>query len=286
MNKLLTLSLTIIFASLFFQSCSNEEQDLPEGESPNVPDKDSSIDSDGKTYCTWIKDASYYIGIYNTETKDKIAEIPTVIEGGLNQTANMHYGESKGYTINGCYILDIKKNEKDIYILLEYSEDKYELGITELLMLRDNKITKRIKYTNGIGRPNKLIYWYDKEIVATANGDLSKYASDDFYIYSSGLDLVYNSSEMSNYYFFLNTHPVDTYRFIWILDDYIRLKDIKKGFDELWSYKYTDENVVIKQKEINVNGETVEISMEFVYKDGSKEIKSFKLNLEDGSLIE
>lgn len=102
----------------------------------------------------------------------------------------------------------------------------------------------------------------------------------------SGLDLVYNSSEMSNYYFFLNTHPVDTYRFIWILDDYIRLKDIKKGFDELWSYKYTDENVVIKQKEINVNGETVEISMEFVYKDGSKEIKSFKLNLEDGSLIE
>lgn len=183
-------------------------------------------------------------------------------------------------------ILDIKKNEKDIYILLEYSEDKYELGITELLMLRDNKITKRIKYTNGIGRPNKLIYWYDKEIVATANGDLSKYASDDFYIYSSGLDLVYNSSEMSNYYFFLNTHPVDTYRFIWILDDYIRLKDIKKGFDELWSYKYTDENVVIKQKEINVNGETVEISMEFVYKDGSKEIKSFKLNLEDGSLIE
>lgn len=284
MNKLLTLSLTIIFASLFFQSCSNEEQ--PEGESPNVPDKDSSIDFDGKTYCTWIKDASYYIGIYNTETKDKIAEIPTVIEGGLNQTANMHYGESKGYTINGCYILDIKKNEKDIYILLEYSEDKYELGITELLMLRDNKITKRIKYTNGIGRPNKLIYWYDKEIVATANGDLSKYASDDFYIYSSGLDLVYNSSEMSNYYFFLNTHPVDTYRFIWILDDYIRLKDIKKGFDELWSYKYTDENVVIKQKEINVNGETVEISMEFVYKDGSKEIKSFKLNLEDGSLIE
>ena len=278
MNKLLTLSLTIIFASLFFQSCSNEEQDLPEGESPNVPDKDSSIDFDGKTYCTWIKDASYYIGIYNTETKDKIAEIPTVIEGGLNQTANMHYGESKGYTINGCYILDIKKNEKDIYILLEYSEDKYELGITELLMLRDNKITKRIKYTNGIGRPNKLIYWYDKEIVATANGDLSKYASDDFYIYSSGLDLVYNSSEMSN--------PVDTYRFIWILDDYIRLKDIKKGFDELWSYKYTDENVVIKQKEINVNGETVEISMEFVYKDGSKEIKSFKLNLEDGSLIE
>ena len=286
MNKLLTLSLTIIFASLFFQSCSNEEQDLPEGESPNVPDKDSSIDFDGKTYCTWIKDASYYIGIYNTETKDKIAEIPTVIEGGLNQTANMHYGESKGYTINGCYILDIKKNEKDIYILLEYSEDKYELGITELLMLRDNKITKRIKYTNGIGRPNKLIYWYDKEIVATANGDLSKYASDDFYIYSSGLDLVYNSSEMSNYYFFLNTHPVDTYRFIWILDDYIRLKDIKKGFEELWSYKYTDENVVIKQKEINVNGETVEISMEFVYKDGSKEIKSFKLNLEDGSLIE
>ena len=286
MNKLLTLSLTIIFASLFFQSCSNEEQDLPEGESPNVPDKDSSIDFDGKTYCTWIKDASYYIGIYNTETKDKIAEIPTVIEGGLNQTANMHYGESKGYTINGCYILDIKKNEKDIYILLEYSEDKYELGITELLMLRDNKITKRIKYTNGIGRPNKLIYWYDKEIVATANGDLSKYASDDFYIYSSGLDLVYNSSEMSNYYFFLNTHPVDTYRFIWILDDYIRLKDIKKGFGELWSYKYTDENVVIKQKEINVNGETVEISMEFVYKDGSKEIKSFKLNLEDGSLIE
>ena len=115
MNKLLTLSLTIIFASLFFQSCSNEEQDLPEGESPNVPDKDSSIDFDGKTYCTWIKDASYYIGIYNTETKDKIAEIPTVIEGGLNQTANMHYGESKGYTINGCYILDIKKNEKDIY---------------------------------------------------------------------------------------------------------------------------------------------------------------------------
>jgi len=47
-----------------------------------------------------------------------------------------------------------------------------------------------------------------------------------------------------------------------------------------------NENVVIKQKEINVNGETVEISMEFVYKDGSKEIKSFKLNLEDGSLIE
>ena len=57
MNKLLTLSLTIIFASLFFQSWSNEEKDLPEGESPNVPDKDSSIDFDGKTYCTWIKDA-------------------------------------------------------------------------------------------------------------------------------------------------------------------------------------------------------------------------------------
>ena len=36
---------------------------------------------------------------------------------------------------------------------------------------------------------------------------------------------------MSNYYFFLNTHPVDTYRFIWILDDYIRLKDITLSYN-------------------------------------------------------
>ena len=286
MNKLLTLSLTIIFAALCFQSCSNEEHDSPENERPNVSDKDSSIDFEGKTYCTWIKDASYYIGIYDTETKDKIAEIPTVIEGGLNQTADLHYGESQSYTIKGCYILDIQKNDKDVYILLEYSKAKYELGITELLMLHDNKITKRIKYTNGIGRPNKLVFWFDKEVVATADGGLSKYASDDFYIYNSELDLIYKSADISNYDFFLYAYPVDTYRFIWIHYDYIRFKDIKKGFDDLWSYQYTNENVVIKQKEFNVNGGTIEINLELVYKDGSKKTKSYKLNLEDGSSIE
>ena len=135
MNRLLTLLIIAFYSAFCLQSCSKEESDLPQDNPVGDTTKDSSIDLDGKTYSTWIKDASYYVGIYNTETKDKIVEFPTVIEGGLNQTANLYFGETKKYTIQGCYILDIIKNEKDVYMLLEYSEEKYGLGITELLIL-------------------------------------------------------------------------------------------------------------------------------------------------------
>lgn len=286
MKKLLIQSITAMFTILCLQACSKEDnyllQDIPFDETT----KDSSIDLDGKTYSTWIKDASYCIGIYNTETKDKIVEFPTVIEGGVNQTANLYFGETKKYTIQGCYILDIIKNEKDVYMLLEYSEEKYGLGITELLILHDNKITKRIKYANTIGRPNKLMPWYDKEIVATANENLSRYASDDFYIYSSGLDLIYKSAKTWNYDSFLNAHPIDTYRFIQADGNYIILKDIKEDFNEVWRFVHGDKDAIVKRLEVDVNEEIVEIVLELVYKDGAKETKSFKLNIEDGSLIE
>lgn len=285
MNKLLALSITAIFTVLCLQSCSSEEDDLPDGEQPTMPDKDSSIDFDGKTYSTWIKDASYYIGIYDASTKDKIVEIPTTIEGGLNQTADLYHGESKSYAIKGCYILDIQKNDNTVYVLLEYSEYKHGLGITELLMLNNNKITKRIKYTSGIGRPNKLVHWYDKEIVATANCDLSIYASDDYYIYSSDLDLIYKSANMDNYSIFLNNHPIDTYRFVGANDNKIYLMDLRKEFPELWSYEFSDKYARIEQMKVDADGEIIEFNLELIYEDGSKETKSFKLNIEDGSLI-
>ncbi|MFR3027210.1 MAG: hypothetical protein ACLTNA_22105 [Bacteroides thetaiotaomicron] len=47
-----------------------------------------------------------------------------------------------------------------------------------------------------------------------------------------------------------------------------------------------DKDAIVKRLEVDVNGEIVEIVLELVYKDGAKETKSFKLNIEDGSLIE
>ncbi|WP_291593065.1 hypothetical protein [Bacteroides sp.] len=286
MKKQLTLSIAIIFAVLCFQSCGNEEYDSPEDEHTNVSDKNSNIDFDGKTYCTWIKDTSYYIGIYDLGTQDKIVEIPTVIEGGLNQTADLSYGIKQNYTIKGCYILDIKKNKNGIYLLLEYSEYKYGLGITEIIHLRNNNIVKRIKYANGRGRPNILINWYDEEIIAVANVNLSEYSTWDIFFYKNDLSQIYKGIYSKNIDILLNSFPIDTFSMLYIEGNRILLYNIP-DMDIIWNYRYDEVfDIHIKQKKVETIGNTASFRIDVVYKDGSTAIRSFKLNLNDGSLIE
>lgn len=286
MKKQLTLSITIIFAVLCFQSCGNEEYDSPEDEHTNVSDKNSNIDFDGKTYCTWIKDTSYYIGIYDLGTQDQIAEIPTVIEGGLNQTADLSFGTKQNYTIKGCYILDIKKNKNGIYLLLEYSEYKYGLGITEIIQLRNNNIVKRVKYANGRGRPNILINWYDEEIIALANVNLSKYSTWDIFFYKNDLSLIYEGMYGKDLDILLDSFPVDTFSALSINSNCITMYNIP-SMDIIWNYRYDEVfDVHIKQKKVETMGNTAAFRIDVVYRDGSTAIKSFKLNLNDGSLIE
>ena len=286
MKKQLTLSIAIIFAVLCFQSCGNEEYDSPEDEHTNVSDKNSNIDFDGKTYCTWIKDTSYYIGIYDLGTQDKIVEIPTVIEGGLNQTADLSYGIKQNYTIKGCYILDIKKNKNGIYLLLEYSEYKYGLGITEIIHLRNNNIVKRIKYANGRGRPNILINWYDEEIIAVANVNLSEYSTWDIFFYKNDLSQIYKGIYSKNIDILLNSFPIDTFSMLYIEGNRILLYNIPY-MDIIWNYRYDEVfDIHIKQKKVETIGNTASFRIDVVYKDGSTAIRSFKLNLNDGSLIE
>lgn len=286
MNKLSALSIIAIFTAFYMQSCSNEEHNLPKNEHQNVTSKNSSIDFDGKTYCSWIKDASYYIGIYDSRTQDKIVEIPIVIEGGLNQTAELSFGKNQNYTIKGCYILDIKKNKNDIYLLLECSEHKYGLGITEIIHLRNNNIVKRLKYTSGRGRPNILINWYNEEIIATADNKLSIYSTYDIYIYKNDLNLIHKGIYGSNDIdILLNSFPIDTFSALHINESHVILYNIP-SMNIAWEYKYEDTEVVIKQKEIERTENIASFQIEVVYKDGSTTIKSFKLNLNDGSLAE
>lgn len=286
MKKQLTLSIAIIFAVLCFQSCGNEEYDSLEDEHTNVSDKNSNIDFDGKTYCTWIKDTSYYIGIYDLVTQDKIVEIPTVIEGGLYQIADLSFGTKQNYTIKGCYILDIKKNKNGIYLLLEYSEYKYGLGITEIIQLRNNNIVKRVKYTTGRGRPNVLINWYDEEIIALANVNLSKYSTWDIFFYKNDLSLIAKGTYSKDIDILLDSFPIGTFSALSIDSNYIVMYNIP-NMNIIWDYGYNEVfDVHIKQKNIEIIGNTASFRIEVVYEDGSTAIKSFKLNLNDGSLIE
>lgn len=46
------------------------------------------------------------------------------------------------------------------------------------------------------------------------------------------------------------------------------------------------EEFIIKNKLININGDIINFTFDIVYRNGDKERESFKLNIEDGSLIE
>lgn len=288
MKKMLFISAVIIHIIFCLQACSKDENNYIEP--PVQPGKDSKIEFDGKTYSSWIKDASYGITIHDSETKKEIAEIYTEIEGGLNQTIDMGFGEYKHYTIAGCYILDIKKNEDNsVFLLIECSNYKYGAGITEIIKLQDNKITERVKYTNLTGRPNKLLNWYNGEIVAAANIRLSTWATYDFYIYGKDLNLIHNG--LIEYETLLEYNPVGTFNII-TLDRYYNreMYDVClynfKDDKILWTYEYKKEPAVIKKKEITVKGSIISFNIDLVYKDGSKDTKFFKLNINDGSLAD
>lgn len=284
---MLIISVTCI--TLFLSSCSESETDLPQDNPGEEITKDSNITFDGKTYSTWIKDTYYYIGIYDPSTQKPIIEIPTEIEGGLNQIADLLYGKKQSYTIKGCYILDIKKNKDDTYLLLEYSEYKYGLGITEIIQMRENKIIRRLKNTNGWGRPNKLINWYDGYIIATADVKLSAYSYFAFQLYDSEFSLIHDAESTGNPIdFFTNIYPVGIFTAIRVGSTVVDLCDISKEIPgtSVWSYWYNDKSAIIKQKEINIEGNIASFKIELIYVDGVEEIISFKLNIENGTLIE
>lgn len=287
MKKLSTQTVIAFFIALCFQACDKDENAFPQNEQPDSPKINSSVDFNGKTYSTWIKDESYYISIYDINTQKQIAEIPIDIEGGLNKTADLQFGATKDYTIKGCYILDITKNENNIILLLEYSEYIYGLGITEIIKLNNNEIIKRIKYTDGRGRPNKLINWYNNEIAAIADVRLSTYATIDFYIYDNNLDLIYQAEHIYNYDFFCNSFPIETYLGVTLSDTNVYLYDIKAiNYNYIWRYEYNVKPAVVTKWNAIVEDEIIKITIDLAYQDGNKETKSFKLKLSNGSLIE
>lgn len=287
MKNLAAQIVIAFFIALCFQACHKDENAFPQNEQHDNPKIDSSVDFNGKTYSTWIKDESFYIGIYDINAQKQIAEIPIDIEGGLNRTADLRFGVTKDYTIKGCYILDITKNENNTILLLEYSEYIYGLGITEIIKLNNNEIIKRVKYTDGRGRPNKLINWYNNEIAAIADVRLSTYSTIDFYIYDNNLDLIYRAEHIYNYDFFCNSFPIGTYLGITLSDTNVYLYNIKTiNYDYIWRYEYNVKPSVVTKWNAIVEDEIIKITVDLAYQDGNKETKSFKLKLSDGSLVE
>lgn len=278
MNKLLTLSIIAFFSVFCLQACSKEDDNqdeflkefnLPKGVTKVTVGWKNDDNPSKNALLAGFLDGNMWFAAYN-DKKEQIFEYTAPMIRGFKQKFYLEFGEVEERNIDFIGLGDFIMKDDGIILLVNY------VGPSEIISTLRGK-EKRIYY-------NK----YDNSVISLKNWN------NEYFItlgYKNHFLLDNNCNEIKKIplddYLINKLIPIDNISGLEVSYPSVSLVNITNG-DYIWYYRHKEysEEFIIKNKLININGDIINFTFDIVYRNGDKERESFKLNIEDGSLIE
>ena len=277
MNKLLTLSLTIIFAALCFQSCSNEdnkedeflkEYNLPKGVTKPTIGWQYEDNVATNALIAGFLNGDMWFAAYN-DRKEQIFEYTTSMIRGFNQKFYFEFGKVEERNIDYISLTNFIMKDDGIVLLVNYGSPN------EIISTLGGK-EKRLYYNRYDNSVYNLKNWYGEYFITL--GSKNNFLLDKNCDEINKIPLGHNTIN--------NLIPIDKISGLSVSYPHVSLVNITND-DDIWKYRHKEysEEFIIKDKSININGDIIDFIFDIVYKNGDKERESFKLNKLTGELI-
>ena len=278
MNKLLTLSIIAFFSVFCLQACSKEDDDqdeflkeynLPRGVTKPTQCWQYEENVAKNALIAGFLNGDMWFAAYN-DRKEQIFEYTAPMIQGFSQKFYLEFGEVEERNIDQIVLANFIMKNDGLILLVNYG------GPSEII--------------STIGGKEKIIYYnrYDKSVISLQNWN------NEYFItlgYKNHFLLDNNCNEIKKIplddYLINKLIPIDNISGLDVSYPSVSLVNITNG-DYIWNYRHKEysEEFIIKNKLININGDIINFTFDIVYRNGDKERESFKLNIEDGSLIE
>ena len=278
MNKLLTLSIIAFFSVFCLQACSKEDDDqdeflkeynLPRGVTKPTQCWQYEENVAKNTLIAGFLNGDMWFAAYN-DRKEQIFEYTAPMIQGFSQKFYLEFGEVEERNIDQIVLANFIMKNDGLILLVNYG------GPSEII--------------STIGGKEKRIYYnrYDNSVISLKNWN------NEYFItlgYKNHFLLDNNCNEIKKIplddYLINKLIPIDNISGLDVSYPSVSLVNITNG-DYIWNYRHKEysEEFIIKNKLININGDIINFTFDIVYRNGDKERESFKLNIEDGSLIE
>ena len=278
MNKLLTLSIIAFFSVFCLQACSKEDDDqdeflkeynLPRGVTKPTQCWQYEENVAKNALIAGFLNGDMWFAAYN-DRKEQIFEYTAPMIQGFSQKFYLEFGEVEERNIDQIVLANFIKKNDGLILLVNYG------GPSEII--------------STIGGKEKRIYYnrYDNSVISLKNWN------NEYFItlgYKNHFLLDNNCNEIKKIplddYLINKLIPIDNISGLDVSYPSVSLVNITNG-DYIWNYRHKEysEEFIIKNKLININGDIINFTFDIVYRNGDKERESFKLNIEDGSLIE
>ena len=278
MNKLLTLSIIAFFSVFCLQACSKEDDDqdeflkeynLPRGVTKPTQCWQYEENVAKNALIAGFLNGDMWFAAYN-DRKEQIFEYTAPMIQGFSQKFYLEFGEVEERNIDQIVLANFIMKNDGLILLVNYG------GPSEII--------------STIGGKEKRIYYnrYDNSVISLNNWN------NEYFItlgYKNHFLLDNNCNEIKKIplddYLINKLIPIDNISGLDVSYPSVSLVNITNG-DYIWDYRHKEysEEFIIKNKLININGDIINFTFDIVYRNGDKERESFKLNIEDGSLIE
>lgn len=278
MNKLLTLSIIAFFSVFCLQACSKEDDDqdeflkeynLPRGVTKPTQCWQYEENVAKNALIAGFLNGDMWFAAYN-DRKEQIFEYTEPMIQGFSQKFYLEFGEVEERNIDQIVLANFIMKNDGLILLVNYG------GPSEII--------------STIGGKEKRIYYnrYDNSVISLKNWN------NEYFItlgYKNHFLLDNNCNEIKKIplddYLINKLIPIDNISGLDVSYPSVSLVNITNG-DYIWNYRHKEysEEFIIKNKLININGDIINFTFDIVYRNGDKERESFKLNIEDGSLIE
>ncbi|GAA6467103.1 hypothetical protein NE636_00080 [Bacteroides thetaiotaomicron] len=278
MNKLLTLSIIAFFSVFCLQACSKEDDDqdeflkeynLPRGVTKPTQCWQYEENVAKNALIAGFLNGDMWFAAYN-DRKEQIFEYTAPMIQGFSQKFYLEFGEVEERNIDQIVLANFIMKNDGLILLVNYG------GPSEII--------------STIGGKEKRIYYnrYDNSVISLKNWN------NEYFItlgYKNHFLLDNNCNEIKKIplddYLINKLIPIDNISGLDVSYPSVSLVNITNG-DYIWNYRHKEysEEFIIKNKLININGDIINFTFDIVYRNGDKERESFKLNIEDGSLIE
>lgn len=278
MNKLLTLSIIAFFSVFCLQACSKEDDDqdeflkeynLPRGVTKPTQCWQYEENVAKNALIAGFLNGDMWFAAYN-DRKEQIFEYTAPMIQGFSQKFYLEFGEVEERNIDQIVLANFIMKNDGLILLVNYG------GPSEII--------------STIGGKEKRIYYnrYDNSVISLKNWN------NEYFItlgYKNHFLLDNNCNEIKKIplddYLINKLIPINNISGLDVSYPSVSLVNITNG-DYIWNYRHKEysEEFIIKNKLININGDIINFTFDIVYRNGDKERESFKLNIEDGSLIE
>ena len=278
MNKLLTLSIIAFFSVFCLQACSKEDDDqdeflkeynLPRGVTKPTQCWQYEENVAKNALIAGFLNGDMWFAAYN-DRKEQIFEYTAPMIQGFSQKFYLEFGEVEERNIDQIVLANFIMKNDGLILLVNYG------GPSEII--------------STIGGKEKRIYYnrYDNSVISLKNWN------NEYFItlgYKNHFLLDNNCNEIKKIplddYLINKLIPIDNISGLDVSYPSVSLVNITNG-DYIWNYRHKEysEEFIIKNKLINIKGDIINFTFDIVYRNGDKERESFKLNIEDGSLIE